>query len=117
MVDRPEVEVTSVSKEEGYTFKATCIVKPDVEVTDYKGIKVTKTVNPVEDAEVDAEIARMQDRNARTITVEDRGAEKAILLSSILTVMWMTNRLTAVKQSITAWNSVPVSSSRALRIR
>ena len=76
LVDRPEVEVTSVSKEEGYTFKATCIVKPDVEVTDYKGIKVTKTVNPVEDAEVDAEIARMQDRNARTITVEDRGAEK-----------------------------------------
>lgn len=76
LVDRPEVEVTSVSKEEGYTFKATCIVKPDVEVTDYKGIKVTKTVNPVEDAEVDAKIARMQDRNARTITVEDRGAEK-----------------------------------------
>ena len=76
LVDRPEVEVTSVSKEEGYTFKATCIVKPDVEVTDYKGIKVTKTVNPVEDAEVDAEIACMQDRNARTITVEDRGAEK-----------------------------------------
>lgn len=75
LVDRPEVEVTAVNKEEGYTFKATCIVKPEVEVSDYKGIKVTKTVKPVDDAEIDAEIARMQDRNARTITVEGRAAQ------------------------------------------
>ncbi|MGI5896151.1 MAG: trigger factor [Oscillospiraceae bacterium] len=76
LVDRPEVEVTAVSKEDGYTFKATCIVKPDVEVSDYKGIKVTKTVNPVDDAAINEELARMQDRGARTITVEDRAAEK-----------------------------------------
>ena len=75
LVDRTEVEVTAVNKEEGYTFKATCIVKPEVEVSDYKGIKVTKTVKPVDDAEIDAEIARMQDRNARTITVEGRAAQ------------------------------------------
>ncbi len=75
LVDRPEVEVTAVNKEDGYTFKATCIVKPEVEISDYKGIKVTKTVNPVDDAEVDAEIDRMRERNARTITVEGRAAE------------------------------------------
>ena len=74
LVDRPEVEVTAVDKENGYTFKATCIVKPEVEVSDYKGIKVTKTVNPVDDAEVEAELGRMQDRNARTITVEGRAS-------------------------------------------
>ena len=39
LVDRPDVEITSVNKAEGYTFKATCIVKPEVEVSDYKGIK------------------------------------------------------------------------------
>lgn len=75
LVDRPEVEVTEVSNEEGYTFKAACIVKPEVEVSDYKGIKVTKTVNPVDDAAVDAELERMQDRGARTISVEDRAAQ------------------------------------------
>lgn len=75
LVDRPEVEVTAVNKEDGYTFKATCIVKPEVEISDYKGIKVTKTVNPVDDAEIAAEIDRMRDRNARTITVEGRAAE------------------------------------------
>ena len=74
LVDRPEVEVTAVSKEEGYTFKAICIVKPEVEVADYKGIKVTKTVNPVTDDEINAEIDRMRDRNARTVTVEGRAA-------------------------------------------
>lgn len=75
LVDRPEVEITAVNKEDGYTFKAVCIVKPEVEVSDYKGIKVTKTVNPVGDAEVSAELGRMQERNARTITVEGRSAE------------------------------------------
>lgn len=75
IVVRPEVEVTAVSKEEGVTMKAICIVKPNVTVKDYKGIKASKDVAPVTDEEVNAEIDRMRNRNARTITVEGRAAE------------------------------------------
>ena len=53
IVVRPEVEVTAVSKEEGVTMKAICIVKPEVVVKNYKGIKASKDVAPVTDEEVD----------------------------------------------------------------
>ena len=81
IVVRPEVEVTEVSKENGVTMKATCIVKPDVTVKQYKGLKASKDVAPVTDEEVNAEIERMRNRNARTITVEDRAAQNGDIVS------------------------------------
>lgn len=81
IVVRPEVEVTEVSKENGVTMKAICVVKPEVTVKDYKGIKASKKVDPVTDEEVDAEIERMRNRNARTITVEDRAAENGDMVN------------------------------------
>ena len=81
IVVRPEVEVTEVSKENGVTMKATCVVKPEITVKDYKGIKASKKVDPVTDEEVDAEIERMRNRNARTITVEDRAAENGDIVN------------------------------------
>lgn len=70
----PSVDVTEVSKENGVTFKATCTVKPEINVKDYKGIKASKNVKEVTDEDITAEIDRMRDRNARAITVEDRAA-------------------------------------------
>ena len=81
IVVRPEVEVTEVSKENGVTMKATCIVKPDVTVKQYKCLKASKDVAPVTDEEVNAEIERMRNRNARTITVEDRAAQNGDIVS------------------------------------
>ena len=81
IVVRPEVEVTEVSKENGVTMKATCIVKPDFTVKQYKGLKASKDVAPVTDEEVNAEIERMRNRNARTITVEDRAAQNGDIVS------------------------------------
>lgn len=76
IVVRPEVEVTAVSKEEGVKIKAICIVKPEVSVTAYKGLKASRKAAPVTDEDVNAEIERMRSRNARTIAVEDRPAQK-----------------------------------------
>ena len=45
VVDMASVEVTDVSKEEGVTYKAVFTTKPEVNISDYKGIKVTKVVN------------------------------------------------------------------------
>ncbi len=73
-VDRAEIEVLSVD-EKGFTFKATVTVKPEVEVSDYKGIKATKTVKKVTDEDINAEIDMLRNRNGRIINVEDRAAQ------------------------------------------
>ncbi len=75
MVDRPQVEVESISKEEGVTFKALCITKPEIEISDYKGIKVAKSVKTITDADVDTQLQMLRQRNARLVSVDDRAAQ------------------------------------------
>ena len=74
-VDRADVEILTLDKEEGLTFKATVTVKPEVELGDYKGVKAERIVHTVSDADIDAEIERMRERNARILTVTDRAAK------------------------------------------
>lgn len=75
IVARPEVEMKEADKENGVTFTAVCIVKPEVAVKDYKGIEVEKTVKEVTDENVENRLKAMQDRNARQIEVEDRPSQ------------------------------------------
>jgi trigger factor len=73
-VDKAEVEIVSVDKD-GFVFKAKVTVKPEVEVGEYKGLKAVKTIKNVTDEDIDGEIQRVRERNARVITVEDRPAK------------------------------------------
>lgn len=75
IVAHPEVEMKEADKENGVTFTAVCIVKPEVSVKDYKGIEVEKTVKEVTDEDVENRLKAMQDRNARQIEVEDRPSQ------------------------------------------
>ncbi len=75
VVDVENTEVVEVSKENGVKFKADLITKPVVEISDYKGLEVKKTTKNVDDAAVDAEIEKVRNRNARSISVEDRDAQ------------------------------------------
>jgi trigger factor len=75
VVARPEVEVTEVNKADGFTFTAKCVVKPEVEVKDYKGIEVEKEVKEVTDEEIDRNLQNMQEKHARMIDVDDRPAQ------------------------------------------
>ncbi len=75
LVDTPQVSAEKISKEEGATFKAVCITKPVVEIADYKGIKASKAVKPVTDADVDAQLELLRQRNARLVSVDDRAAQ------------------------------------------
>ena len=72
VVDVQNTEVTDVSKENGVSMKADFITKPVVEISDYKGIKVKKTVKTVTDEVVDEEINKMREKVARIVTVEGR---------------------------------------------
>ena len=73
IVSRPEFDVVSI--EGDVTLKAKFYVKPEVSLKEYKGIKAEKNVAPVTDADVDAEINRVRERNGRMIEVTDRAAE------------------------------------------
>ena len=75
LVAPPEADVVSLSKEEGIVFKAVCITKPEVEIKDYKGIKVKKTVNAVTDEMVEHEVGHALERGARSVSVEGRPAQ------------------------------------------
>ncbi len=72
-VDNPEVEITAVDSE-GFEFKAIVTVKPEVEVKDYKGIKVTKTVYNVTETMVKAELETLRKQNQRIVDVERAAA-------------------------------------------
>ena len=74
-VARPEVDITACSKEEGFTVVAKVVVKPEVKVNEYKGLKATKKAVKVEEFEIDAELENLRDRNGRMVTVEDRAAK------------------------------------------
>ena len=73
IVSRPAFDVESID-ENGVTLTATFYTKPDVEIKDYVGIPVTREVESVNDSEIDAEIERVRNRNARMIEITDRPA-------------------------------------------
>lgn len=72
VVDIEHTSVESISHDDGVSLKADIIVKPDVEISDYSGIEVKKTVKTVSDKDIDEEIDRMRERVARIVTVEGR---------------------------------------------
>jgi trigger factor len=68
-VEEADIEVTSVGPE-GYAFIARVHVYPEAEVGAYKGLHAFKPPVSVEEADVDAELSRLRDRNARLVTVQ-----------------------------------------------
>lgn len=72
IVSRPTVDVTQIEAGKPFIFTAEVAVKPEVTLGKYKGVQVTKIDTSVTDEEVDAEVEKERQNNARTITVEDR---------------------------------------------
>ena len=75
LVDRPNVEVTSIDKENGVELKVVCVTKPEIEISDYKGIKAPKEVKDITDEDIDKQIEIIRKKNARIVSVEDRAAQ------------------------------------------
>ena len=71
VVGYPQVELLKVGKE-GFSFKATVAVYPEVTLGQYKGVEVTKIDTEPTEEEVMAEIRKEQEKNATVVTVEDR---------------------------------------------
>lgn len=75
VVGYPEVELLSVGKE-GFSFKATVAVYPEVTLGQYKGVEAPKAEVSVTDEDVEGRVKEMADRNSRMVSVEDRAVAK-----------------------------------------
>ena len=73
VVDANSAEV--VSMEGDVVFKARFIVKPEVTIEGYKGLTVEKAEAVVTDEDVEHELGHVQQRNSRSINVDDRPAQ------------------------------------------
>ncbi len=69
-VGRPEVSVDVANETDGVTLTVKVAVKPEVKIGNYAGLTVEKTVHTVDESAVDAELKRVQERNARELTRE-----------------------------------------------
>lgn len=72
VVSRPEVEVTQIEKGQPFIFTAVVALKPEIELGKYKGVKIDKVESEVTDEDIEKEINEERERNARTVSVEDR---------------------------------------------
>ncbi len=72
--DKIDLSVESVDKN-GFVFKAVVTVEPEVAIENYKGIEITPKSLEVTEEDINTELKKVQDRNSRIVTVEDRAAE------------------------------------------
>ncbi|MBQ8323182.1 MAG: trigger factor [Clostridia bacterium] len=80
VVGEPDVSVEALS-DEGVTLVASVPVKPEVKISAYKGIKIKEYAYTVKEEEVQAEIDRLLDRNARKVPVTDRAAQNGDIVN------------------------------------
>ena len=74
IVGDPDVSVEKLD-DEGVTMVAVVPVRPEVKISSYTGMKIKEYAYTVKDEELDAEINRLLDRNARKVNVEGRSAQ------------------------------------------
>lgn len=75
IVSRPEVDVVQIEKGKPFIFTAEVAVKPEVTLGEYKGLEVDKISTRVTQKEVEEKLKEEAEKNARTVTVEDRAVQ------------------------------------------
>lgn len=73
--DRIGFDLLESGKGKDLVFKVGVTTYPEVSIEGYKGIEITRKPVEVTEEDVDAELTKVQDRNSRMVTVEDRAAE------------------------------------------
>lgn len=72
IVSSPVIDVIQIEKGKPFIFTAEVALKPDVKLGKYKGVEIDRVETAVTEEDVDAEINRERERNARNIEVTDR---------------------------------------------
>ena len=80
IVSRPVIDIEQIEKGKAFIFTAEVAVKPEVTLGEYKGLEVAKANVEVSEEEVAAELEKEREKNARTISVEDRAVENGDMI-------------------------------------
>lgn len=75
IVSQPKIEVVQIEKGKPFIYTAVVALKPPVKLGEYKGVKIEKVDASVSDKEVDDEIQKELEKNARKIEVTDRAVK------------------------------------------
>ena len=75
VVGYPTVEMVGECTKEGFTFKATAPVYPEVTLGQYKGLSAPKDEVKVTAADVDERLKQLSDRNTRLVSVDREAKE------------------------------------------
>ncbi len=81
IVSRPEIDVVQIGKGEDFIFTAEVATKPEVVLGEYKGLEVQKDSVEVTEEEIEAELKKAQDQNAREVAIEDRPVKEGDIIT------------------------------------
>lgn len=72
--DKIDFDIVKIGKD-GLVFKAALTVKPEVKIENYKGIEIKDIKVEVTEDDINKEIDKARERNARMVTANDKKAE------------------------------------------
>ena len=72
IVSQPEIDVTQVEKGKSFIFTAEVAVKPEVTLGKYLGVEIEKVDADVTDDDINAELEKIREQNARIVEITDR---------------------------------------------
>ncbi|MFO7275311.1 MAG: trigger factor [Bacillota bacterium] len=77
-IDRPKLTVESFDEETGLRFTAEVEVKPEVDLGDYRSLRLEPPAVEVTAEQVDEELRRLQEMHATLVPADDAPAEKGM---------------------------------------
>lgn len=80
IVSRPSIDVTQIEAGKPFIFTAEVALKPSVTLGEYKGVEVPKAEIEVTDEEIQAQVDKERENNARMIDVDDRAVENGDMI-------------------------------------
>lgn len=75
-VSRPEIEVVTFEEDKPLVFKATVVARPEIELGEYKGLKVAKEAVTIGEDEVNKQLETLRNRHAKMVVAEDAALAK-----------------------------------------
>lgn len=76
VVSKPELDVKQIGKDKDLIYTITVYIKPEATVKKYKGLEIEKFDTKVTKEDIEHELGHIREKNARTITVEDRDLQE-----------------------------------------
>ena len=80
IVSQPDIDVVQIESGKPFIFTAEVALKPEVTLGEYKGVEVEKQSVEVTEEEIQAEVDKERENNARVIDVDDRAVESGDMI-------------------------------------